>query len=103
MNKTNVIDLCCPTCHFPIKARLKNAKNKFLLYICPRCLSNVIHYDKKTDTISDKMVSFLKSKKKISICGTSEPSKIGISKKDVFDLKTFLESTDDSEQIIKGL
>lgn len=68
-NKTIVLKLKCPKCGTPARAEVKKRLYKFLIYICPKCMSNVVYYNKKTDVLSDKFVEIMTKKNKLQFSG----------------------------------
>lgn len=118
MAKT-VLSLACPKCHFPARAEIEKF-HKFIIYICPKCQSNVVFYDNKVDILSDDMIRYLKSKKKLRMCGnalfpvsleerkvfpSSPPlsSQEGITKDKITDLKILLETEKDLGSLLSKL
>jgi hypothetical protein len=92
------IKLGCPKCGFPVNASIEEYCHEFLLFVCPKCQSNVVFYDNKLDIISNKMLSKLIRKDKLKQCGilnvnvslkTEEP----ISLDDVVNLKIALQTS----------
>lgn len=63
------IKLDCPKCGFLVNASLENSCHGFLLFVCPKCQSNVVYYNNKIDIISDRMLSKLIKEKKLKMCG----------------------------------
>ena len=104
MNKT-VIKLKCPKCDFGVKAELKGKFNKFVLYFCPKCNSNVVFYNNKVDIISDAMV--LELQKKLKTCGATyfsrNKSKKAITEDDIINLRILLETEMDFDKILAKL
>jgi hypothetical protein len=120
MAKT-VLSLACPKCHFPARAEIEKFR-KFIIYVCPKCQSNVVFYDNKVDILSDEMIRYLKSKKKLRMCGNalfpvglekansspvnpSPPSSSQevITKDKIMDLKILLETEKDLGSLLSKL
>jgi hypothetical protein len=115
MAKT-VLSLKCPKCHFPARAEC-DTFHKFIIYICPKCHSNVVFYDNKVDIISDRMVNSLKKKNKLKMCGNAlfpislnekippvkSPPSEGITKDKILDLKILLETEKDIGSLLSKL
>jgi len=118
MAKT-VLSLECPKCHFPARAEFEKF-HKFIIYICPKCKSNVVFYGNKIDIISDRMVNSLRKRKKLKACGNAlfpmdiddkfskspiKPlvSSEGITKDKILDLKILLETERDLGSLLSKL
>jgi NAD-dependent SIR2 family protein deacetylase len=116
MAKT-ILSLACPKCHFPARAEIEKF-HKFIIYICPKCQSNVVFYDNKIDILSDHMINSLKKKKKLRMCGNAlfpvslteeippikdDPSKEGITKDKILDLKILLETEKDLGSLLSKI
>jgi len=104
------ISLKCPVCGFPIDAEVRNFM-KFFIYLCPDCQSNVVFYKNKTGILSDKMIRFLKRRKKLKFCGRvycKFPSKTcapneGITQDKINDFKILLNTETDFDSFISKL
>jgi len=106
------ISLQCPKCQYPAKAEIKKFF-KFVIYRCPKCQSNVVYYDNKTDILSDKMMKILGKKKKLKNFGNAifpksrikkkESSKPVITKENVIDFKILLETEKDFDEFLSKL
>ena len=68
-NKTIVLKLNCPKCGSPAHAEVKDQTYKFLLYVCPKCNSNVVHYDNKTDILSNEFTRSLAKEYNLQFSG----------------------------------
>ena len=68
-NKVVVLNLKCPKCGCPARAEVKKQVYKFLIYVCPKCDSNVVYYDNKIDIISDRLVESMAKKDKLHYSG----------------------------------
>jgi len=68
MDKTTV-SLMCPRCGLTAKAKLDESQYKFIIYTCPKCNSNVACYNNKVDIISDRLLSDLIKKHRLTYCG----------------------------------
>jgi hypothetical protein len=96
----------CPKCGFVAQAKLNGKKCKFILYKCPCCNRNVVHYNGKVDILSDAMVNMLYKSNTTHICGNLykiEPGvvrDIAITDDDVINLKILLNTETDSNKII---
>jgi len=107
-----VINLKCPQCRLTARAVLSEP-HKFIIYTCPKCLSNVVCYKNKIDTIPDRLFKKLLKKRKLTFCGDvsfAPPPKRQdrqvrgpITPEDVIDLKILLETEKDSARIISKL
>jgi len=111
MAKIFTLTLKCPKCSFPIQAKIEERQHKFLLYVCPKCNSNVVYYKNKVDIISDDMVRYLQFRKNIIICGNSyfidprpKPTREAvINQDDLLNLSILLNTENDVEKIISQL
>jgi predicted RNA-binding Zn-ribbon protein involved in translation (DUF1610 family) len=104
------VKLGCPRCGFPANASLENDDcQEFLLFICPKCHSNVVYYDQKLDVISDRLLAKLVHRKKLKTCGVlkatpnfqrdaSQP----ISEDDIINLRIALGTSDSIESFISN-
>jgi len=108
MNKLS-IKLCCPKCGFPVNASIEENNPECLLFICPKCQSNVVYYNNKLDIISDNMMRKLFKKNKLKMCGMMEiepspgPKDTPITSDDIINLRILLETTDSVEDFIEKL
>jgi len=113
MDKTVVLKLRCPKCNSPARAEVKERMYKFFIYICPRCQSNVVNYDNKTDILSDKYVETLSKKYKLQFSGRAifpktlkkkvkKPS-TEIDKDKITDLRILLNTETDLDDLISKL
>lgn len=64
------VNLKCPKCGLPGEASLEESAYKCILFICPRCRSNVVYYDNKIDVITDTCLSRVLKRKKLQFCGS---------------------------------
>lgn len=105
------LTLKCPLCNLPARADLKTKYHKFLVYICPRCQSNVAFFDNKTRIISDNLLKRLHLNKKLKFCGDVSfktqrfrvQKRNVISEEDIANLREFLATENDSGRIISRL
>jgi hypothetical protein len=111
MNKI-INDLVCPKCRIHAEMVVKPGKYSFLLYTCPRCLSNVVYYKNKLSVISDRLVTKLIRQRKIRTCGTIDVKKElsgrkndrkAITEEDIKNLKILLETEPDIDKIISKI
>jgi hypothetical protein len=115
--KEIIVSLECPKCHFPARAHVEKF-HKFIIYVCPKCQSNVVFYDNKIDIISDKMVKSLKRSKKLRFCGNAlfpplDAEKVppappcqsggGITDDGIVNLKILLETEKDFNKFLASL
>lgn len=107
------ISLRCPKCKYPARAEIKKFF-KFVVYRCPKCQSNVVYYDNKTDILSDTMMRSLGKKRKLKNFGnaffpSAKPVEkkpqigTGITKDNLVDLKILLETEEDFDEFISKL
>lgn len=103
------IRLQCPKCRLDASAML-DSKRKFIIYTCPRCKSNVIHYKQKTEIISDRLFHKLLRKGRLVFCGDVrfpvKPENIEgtlISSDDLINLKILLETEKDSATFLSRI
>jgi hypothetical protein len=105
----SVVKINCPECNLPINAQVQGEYGKFLLYVCPRCKSNVIFYDNKVDVVSDNILKKLIRKKKLRYCGIVDSIPMetgrgkGLSKESVTDLKILLETSQDVDDFLSKI
>lgn len=95
----------CPRCSLKAEAVI-GEYNKFFLYRCPRCSANVVHFNDKTRTISDKMLKKLIKKGKLDFCGHisfNSKKHTAITDDDILNLKILLNLKSDPAEIIKYL
>ena len=108
------IALACPECHLPANAVLNVKFNKFIIYTCPRCRSNVVFYRDKVETISDKLVDKLIRQGQLRFCGkvlfnnfqaaeAQSSREKPITADDITNLKILLETEQDAAKIISRL
>lgn len=104
------LSLRCPVCGLPINAEVREFM-KFIIYLCPRCSNNVVFYKNKTGILSDKMIRFLKKRKKLKFCGrvyfkslpkTSSHSE-NITKDKITNLKILLNTETDFNTLLSKL
>jgi len=112
--KNKKIELACPECHLPANAVLNVKFNKFIIYTCPRCRSNVVFYKNKVETISDKLVEKLLHQGQLRFCGkvlfnnfqaaeAQSSREKPITADDITNLKILLETEWDTAKIISRL
>lgn len=98
------VKLKCPHCNFPIKARVRKNFKGFLLYVCPRCNSNVVYYDNRIDIISNRLLKKILRQKRLISCGILHPynkaPSESISSDDILNLRILLETTGDVEEFL---
>ena len=105
------VPLLCPKCGLTAVVTLNEKYQKFLIYTCPECKSNVVHYNKKVEVISKRLLSKLMRKGKLKFCGNVQFKEVDkhpqigrvISKDDIVDLKILLETEQDWNKIILSL
>lgn len=119
-NKVVVLKLKCPKCGCPARAEVKKQLYKFLIYVCPKCESNVVYYDNKTDIISDKLVESMAQKNKLQYSGQavfpkkpkkqkSRPNREktglsgGITPDNIVDLKILLNTEKDFDSFLSQI
>lgn len=107
MHKISV-KLDCPKCGFPVNASLEEDCRGFLLFVCPKCQSNVVYYNNKVDTISDFMVSKLIKNKKLKMCGilgAQSGSRLGklVDYDDIINLRIILETSLDVSDFLEKI
>jgi endogenous inhibitor of DNA gyrase (YacG/DUF329 family) len=101
------VKLSCPKCGFPVSAAIENRHHEFLLFICPKCQSNVVYYDNKLDIISDNMVKKLVKDHKLQMCGMlqidAKKSDCPITFDDIINLKITLETSNGVDDFLKKI
>jgi predicted RNA-binding Zn-ribbon protein involved in translation (DUF1610 family) len=102
------VKLACPKCGFPVSAAIENSHHKFLLFVCPKCQSNVVHYNNKLDIISNKMVKYLVEKNKLQMCGMLQIDMVpkpnhSITSDDVINIKIALGTTETVDDFLKKI
>ncbi len=111
-NKTIVLKFQCPKCGSPAHAEVKDQSYKFLLYVCPRCHSNVVHYDNKTDILSDSFALSVAKEYNLQFSGQAVVPKPKESSKEVpkeitedtvLDLKILLNTETDFDTFLSKL
>lgn len=110
-NKTIVLKLICPKCGSPARAEVKKRLYKFFIYVCPKCRSNVVNYENKTDVLSDKFVNDLAKKYKLQYSGKAIFPKITVKKPEtgeitkdrIVDLKILLNTETDFDDLLSKL
>lgn len=129
MDKLSV-KLQCPKCGLPGEAVLEEAGYKCILYVCPKCQSNVVCYQNRIDIITDKLLNKLLRSKKLQFCGNvsfagenkdrgamskpkvrvrkwirkkKTPLRGPITRDDVLNLKILLETEKDFDNILSKL
>jgi hypothetical protein len=102
-----IIKLGCPKCGFPANASIEDECQEFLLFICPKCHSNVVYYDHKLDIISDHFLAKLVWKKKLKTCGVlkvlpnySRDKEQPINEDDIINLRIALQTSDSIESFL---
>ncbi len=108
-----VLKLMCPKCGCGAQAEVIKKQYKFLIYICPKCDSNVVYYDHKTDILSDKFVELMTKKNILQFSGRAifpKPKKSskkvvgdGITDDKIVDFKILLNSEIDFDTFISKL
>ena len=102
------LKLGCPKCGLPVNASIKEYCHEFLLFICPKCHSNVVFYDNKLDIISDQMVSKLIKNDKLKQCGVLSVKALSrpddpISSDDIINLRIALHISKDVKDFLKKI
>jgi hypothetical protein len=99
----------CPRCGFEAKAIIRE-RYKFVIYVCPKCQSNVAHYKNKLSIVSDRLVNSLVKTKRFKCCGElsfeskeKAPAGPGLTKDAITDLKILLETSKDVNTFLKKL
>jgi predicted RNA-binding Zn-ribbon protein involved in translation (DUF1610 family) len=99
----------CPKCGFIARADIRK-KYKFVIYVCPDCKSNVVHYENKLSIISDRVVNSISQGKRFKRCGEINlqkavkiPTQQGLTKDSLIDLKILLETSKDIDTFIKSI
>jgi hypothetical protein len=92
------LKLACPKCGLSVKASLGDNCSEFILFVCPKCQSNVVYYDHKIDVISNKLLSKLIRNKRLKMCGvlkanTSLRNNQPINFDDIVNLRIVLETS----------
>lgn len=94
----------CPKCKAPAKAVVGSESRKLLIYTCRACRSHVVHYEDRTETISERLFRKLADKGRLVLCGSVFfAKKRPITYDDVIDLKVFLETEKDSATVLAKL
>ena len=101
------IILKCPHCGLPVEAAVRKGPKNCLLYVCPKCHSNVAYYGDQVSIISNKLLKKLYQQKRLSNCGLIQKALIErtspISDDDVIELTKALEKSIDSADFISLL
>ena len=102
------IKLGCPKCGFPVKASIEEYCHEFLLFVCPKCQSNVVYYNNKLDIISNRMVAKLLKRDKLKQCGilnvnAMEKFDEPINSDDVVNLKIALQTSKDVDDFLRKI
>lgn len=106
------LKISCPECHEVIQASVQDNCRDFLIFVCPKCHKNVVCYDNKVDTISDRLVKKLISKKHLQYCGvveTASPAVMergsgeGLTRNSLIDLKILLETSRDVNEFLSRI
>ena len=103
-----LVKLGCPKCGFSIRASVDRGSHKFLLFICPKCHSNVVWYANKLDIISNKMFNKLLKNNKLKQCGVLsakplEKPKEPIDSEDIINLRIALQTSEDVKDFLKKI
>ena len=103
----------CPKCKLPSRAILNKKFNKFIIYTCPSCKSNVVYYGNKVDIISDKLLNKLIKGRRLKFNGAvhfmGKEYTMGLKKRnritedDILNLRILLETEEDTNRIISKL
>lgn len=107
MAKKMVSKLKCPKCGTEV--RVEATYNKFFLYKCSSCKSNVVYFNDRIDVISDEMLSKIKKNKIFKCCGKATTTAIikcadeVINSDLILDLKILLETSKDVEDFISKI
>lgn len=97
----------CPKCL--LKAQIEIRKFcKFVIYICPKCKSNIAYYNNKVSIISNRMLNSLKKQKRLEVCGNAlfpvkTKHKSNITKDDIINLQILLETEKDFNSFLKKI
>lgn len=106
MVKEKTVKIECPKCKLAIGAKVQELRD-FLIYICPKCQSNVVYYNNKVDIISDKLLRKLLKQKRLASCGQIEivdhKPHMAITMDDVTDLKISLETSKSVDDFLAKL
>lgn len=102
------IKMGCPKCGFPVQASIEECTHEFLLFVCPKCQSNVVCYDNKLDIISNRMVNKLLKSNKLKQCGilsvkSLEKPEHPISSDDIINLRIALQTSKDVKDFLKKI
>lgn len=103
------LKIICPKCSCIAKAEIKRFF-KFIIFVCPYCRNNVVHYADKVAIISDKLINSLRKNKRFKFYGNasfSSPKKNLIESKItddcITDLKILLETERDFNKLLSKL
>lgn len=97
----------CPKCFLEAQIEIRKFC-KFVIYICPKCKSNIAYYNNKLSIISNRMVNSLKKQKRLEVCGDAlfpirAKDKGIITKDQILDLKILLNTEKDFDNFLKQL
>jgi endogenous inhibitor of DNA gyrase (YacG/DUF329 family) len=102
-----LVKLACPKCGSPVSAAVENGHHEFLLFICPKCQSNVVYYGNKLDIISNKMVKKLVKEHRLQMCGMLQVNTPEldhtITFDDVINIKIALETSNSVDDFLKKI
>lgn len=105
-----IIDLECPKCRYSAKTSVEESYDGFLLFVCPKCNSNVVYYDNKMDIISDQLVHKLVRTRRLKTCGIIMGTPVvkrkldqPVSSDDILNLKIALETSKDVSDFIRSM
>lgn len=99
--------LACPKCSLEAQIEIRKYC-KFVIYVCPRCHSNIAYYADKLSIISDNMLNSLKKQKRLEVCGNAlfpikSKDRETITKDTILNLKILLNTEKDFDNLLKQL
>lgn len=99
--------LTCPKCSLEAQIEIRKYC-KFVIYICPKCKSNIAYYADKLNIISDRMLYALKKQKRLEVCGNAlfpvkSKNRNVITKDNILNLKILLNTEKDFDNLLKQL
>ena len=109
MDLSTSIKINCPGCDHHVMAEINNGIGRFILFVCPNCHKNVIYFDNKVDTISDKALKKLIRRGKLHYCGVIDSEGVKkveskeITPETVTDLKILLETSKSVDDFISKI